>query len=71
MLRGRAWQWLHRELSHCVTLAPPSATVRDDLVALSRLLPALAPLAARASSATLADPASRRIGASLNGASRP
>jgi len=68
VLRGRAWQWLHRELSHFVTLAPPHKTVRDDLVALSRLLPALAPLAARASSATLADPASRRIGASLNGA---
>src|SRR5665648_702346 len=50
VLRGRAWQWLHRELSHFVTLAPPSATVRDDLVALSRLLPALAPLEARASS---------------------
>ncbi|WP_024287147.1 hypothetical protein [Cellulomonas sp. KRMCY2] len=68
ILRGRAWQWLHRELSHFVTLAPPHETVRDDLVALSRLLPALAPLTARASSATLADPASRRIGASLNGA---
>jgi len=68
VLRGRAWQWLHRELSHFVTLAPPHATVRDDLVALSRLLPALTPLNARANSATLADPVSRRIGASLNGA---
>jgi len=68
ILRGRTWQWLHRELSHFVTLAPPHATVRDDLVALSRLLPGLAPLEARASSAVLADPAARRIGASLNGA---
>lgn len=68
VLRGRAWQALHRELSHFVTLAPPGATVRDDLIALARLLPALAPLDVRASSAKLADPASRRIGASLNGA---
>jgi hypothetical protein len=68
VLRGRAWQVLHRELSHFVTLAPPHATVRDDLVALSRLLPVLAPLDARASSAALTDPATRRIGAGLNGA---
>ena len=66
--RGRAWQSLHRDLSHFVTLTPPHATVRDDLLALTHLLPALAPLTARASSATLADPATRRIGASLNGA---
>ncbi|WNB87326.1 hypothetical protein [Cellulomonas sp. ATA003] len=68
VLRGRAWQGLHRELSHFVTLAPPHATVRDDLVALSRLLPALAPLEADMSTATHADSAARRIGASLNGA---
>ena len=68
LLRGRAWQMLHRELSHFVTLAPPHATVRDDLVALSRLLPALAPLDARAISAALADSAARRVGAGLNGA---
>jgi len=68
ILRGRAWQWLHRELSHFVTLAPPHATVRDDLVALGRILPTLAPLDARVSSATLADSAARRLGACLNGA---
>ncbi|MCB2175245.1 MAG: hypothetical protein KQH57_05530 [Actinomycetales bacterium] len=68
VLRGRAWQALHRELSCFVTLAPPRATVRDDLVALARVLPTLAPLDARTSSATLADSASRRAGASLNGA---
>ena len=42
--------------------------MRDDLVALSRLLAQLAPLDARASSALLANPALRCIGASLNGA---
>ena len=68
VLRGRAWQALHRELSCFVTLTPPRATVRDDLIALARLLPTLAPLDARTSSATLADSASRRVGASLNGA---
>ena len=70
VLRGRAWQWLHRELSHFVTLAPPNATVRDDLVALSRLLPALAPLDSQVNSATRADPATRRIGATLGGAAQ-
>ena len=68
VLRGRAWQVLHHELAHFVTLGPPHATVRDDLVALSRLLPALAPLDARASSATLAGSVPRRVGGSLNGA---
>ncbi|HZL06021.1 MAG TPA: hypothetical protein VFE45_11500, partial [Coriobacteriia bacterium] len=55
-------------LSHFVTLAPPNATVRDDLVAIHGLLASLSPLDSHANSATLADPASRRIGASLNGA---
>lgn len=68
VLRGRAWQALHRELSCFITLTPPRATVRDDLIALARLLPTLAPLDARASSATRADSGSRRVGASLNGA---
>jgi len=68
VLRGRAWQVLHHELAHFVTLGPPHATVRDDLVALSRLLPALAPLDARASSAAFADSVPRRVGGSLNGA---
>lgn len=68
LLRGRAWQRLHRELSRFVTLAPPAATVRDDLAALARLLPDLAPLDARGSRAGLADPAARRVGACLNGA---
>jgi hypothetical protein len=68
LVRGRAWQALHRDLSHFRTLAPPVGTVRDDLTALARILPALAPLDARTSRATSADPASRRIGAALNGA---
>lgn len=68
VLRGRAWQALHRELSHFVTLSAPPASVRDDLIALARILPSLAPLDARGSSATRADPASRSVGASLNGA---
>jgi hypothetical protein len=68
VLRGRAWQALHRELSHFVTLTPPPASVRDDLIALARILPSLAPLGARGSSAGSADPASRRVGAGLNGA---
>ena len=68
VLRGRAWQALHRELSHFVTLTPPPASVRDDLIALARILPSLAPLDARGSSATRADPTSRSVGASLNGA---
>ena len=68
VFRGRAWQQLHRELSHFVTLTSPPASVRDDLVALARILPSLAPLDVRGSSATSADPASRRVGASLNGA---
>jgi hypothetical protein len=68
VLRGRAWQALHRELSRFLTLTPPRATVRDDLIALACLLPTLAPLDARANSATLAAQASRRVGASLNGA---
>jgi len=68
ILRGRTWQRLHRALAQFVAFTPPDATVRDDLVALRRLLPQLAPLDARASSAVLADPAARRIGASLNGA---
>lgn len=68
VLRGRAWQALHRELSHFVTLDPPPASVRDDLIALARILPNVAPLGALGSSATRADPASRRVGASLNGA---
>ena len=68
VLRGRVWQALHRDLSRFLTLAPPRATVRDDLIALARLLPTLAPLDARASRATLADAATRRVGASLNGA---
>lgn len=68
ILRGRAWQRLHRELSRFVTLAPPSADVRDDLVALAQLLPELAPLETPTVAATLGDRASRRIGAGLNGA---
>lgn len=68
LVRGRAWQSLHQDLSHFLTLAPPIGTVRDDLTALARLLPTLAPLDAPTSRATRADPASRRIGAALNGA---
>jgi hypothetical protein len=68
LLRGRAWQRLHRELSRFVTLAPPCANVRDDLVALARLLPQVAPLETPTAAARRADPATRRIGAGLNGA---
>jgi hypothetical protein len=68
ILRGRTWQQLHRALAQFVALTPPKGTVRDDLVALRRLLPQLAPLDGPSSSATVADPGARRIGASLNGA---
>lgn len=68
LLRGRAWQRLHRELSRFITLAPPSADVREDLIALARLLPELAPLETRTVAARLASPAARRIAAGLNGA---
>jgi len=68
ILRGRTWQHLHRALAQFVAFTPPGATVRDDLVALRRLLPQLAPLDARASSASLADVTARRVGAGLNGA---
>jgi hypothetical protein len=68
VLRGRAWQALHRELSQFATLTPPHASVRNDLLALSRLLPTLAPLDSPANTAALAEAAARRIGAGLNGA---
>lgn len=66
--RGRAWQALHRQLSHFITLTPPTSSVRDDLLALGRLLPHLSPLDSSANSAHLADPRAREIGAALNGA---
>lgn len=66
--RGRAWQSLHRNLSALAALTPPAPTVRDDLVAVSRLLPELAPLDDSISRARLTDPTSRRIAAALNDA---
>jgi len=68
IVRGRAWQDLHRRLSTFITLTPPHATVRDDLVALRRLLPQLSPLDNHENTATLADPVVRRVGACLTGA---
>ncbi len=68
ILRGRAWQALHRQVSHFITLTPPTASVRDDLLALSQLLPRLAPLGSPTNTARLADPRAREIGAALNGA---
>lgn len=68
IVRGRAWQDLHRRLSTFITLTPPHATVRDDLVALRRLLPQLSPLDNHENTATLADPVVRRVGACLAGA---
>ncbi len=66
--RGRAWQNLHRHLSSLAAPTPPTTAVRDDLVALSRLLPELAPLDATSGRAHLPDTATRRVGAALNSA---
>lgn len=66
--RGRAWQTLHRHLSSFAALAPPTTPVRVHLVAISRLLPELAPLDATSSRAHVTDIATRRVGAALNNA---
>jgi hypothetical protein len=63
---GRSWQRLHQALSQFAVLAPPVASIRDDAVAVARLLGELAPLDARRGRTTTPAP-DRRIGAALNG----
>ncbi len=64
---GRSWQRLHQALSQFAVLAPPVATVRDDAVAVARLLGELVPLDSPRNHAPIAT-ADRHVGAALNGA---
>ncbi|WP_216699456.1 hypothetical protein [Actinotalea ferrariae] len=64
---GRVWQRLHGALSQFAVLAPPVASVRDDIVAAARLLGELAPIDAHRDRVPIAT-ADRHIGAALNGA---
>jgi hypothetical protein len=64
---GRSWQRLHQALSQFAVLAPPVASVRDDAVAVARLLGELAPLDAHRDRAPSAA-AERQVGAALNAA---
>jgi hypothetical protein len=66
--RARTWQVLGRQLADFAVLSPPEQSVRDDVTATTRLLPALAPLNSGVNAARSLDPSARPIGASLNGA---
>lgn len=63
---GCSWQRLHQALSQFAVLAPPVASLRDDVVAAARLLGELVPLHAPRDALTAT--ADRHIGAALNGA---
>lgn len=67
--QARAWQRLHQHLLPFITAAPSSAVVREDLIAIGRLLQVVAPLTGTgAGAARRTDPQARRTGATLNGA---
>lgn len=68
VLRGRAWQGLHRDLSRFAALTPAIAEVRQDVLALRGVLASLAPLAEGGNTGASASLSDRRIGAALNGA---
>lgn len=67
LARAQRWQDLSRNLATLVSPAPVDDVVHDDLIALARLLPAVAPLDGRGR-ATSPDLESRRTGATLGGA---
>jgi hypothetical protein len=67
--RGHAWQELRRHLHPLASPAPRDDVVREDLIAITRALRAIAPLAPTTTPrASELDPHTRRVGAALNGA---
>ena len=65
--RARAWQELHRTLTGLITARPGDVVVREDLIAITRILQTLAPITTPPGGARTAH-LDRPLAEALNGA---
>jgi hypothetical protein len=66
--RARAWQELHHTLTGLISAGPGDAVVREDLIAITRILQTLAPITTTAPPGGRAAPLDRPLAEALNGA---
>ena len=69
LVTARAWQQLAADLHHYRAAGPPDPQIRTDVLAVGQLLEQVAPLWHPNPTAKVADPATRRLTATLNVAS--
>src|SRR5450830_2085574 len=66
--RARAWQELHHTLTGLITAGPGDAVIREDLIAITRILQTLAPITTTAPANGRAAGLDRPLAETLNGA---
>jgi len=66
--RARAWQELHHTLTGLITAGPGDAVVREDLIAITRILQTLTPITTTAPAGGRAAGLDRPLAETLNGA---